>query len=121
MTAKTTGAKPATTRDILHETALKAPQSSGVYLWRNAEGTVIYVGKAKSLKSRLSSYFSGQQSVKTRLLISHANSIEYITTANEYDSITCTFTHHNENPLYIVVTGDGQDLGNGFTRSKRGF
>ena len=41
MTAKTT-------RDILHETALKAPQSSGVYLWRNAEGTVIYVGKAKS-------------------------------------------------------------------------
>ena len=65
MTAKTTGGKSATTpktrtvRDVLHETALKAPQSSGVYLWRNAEGTVIYVGKAKSLKSRLSSYFSG--------------------------------------------------------------
>ena len=44
-----------TTREILHETALKAPHSSGVYLWRNSEGTVIYVGKAKNLKNRLSS------------------------------------------------------------------
>ena len=34
--------------EILHETALKAPSSSGVYLWRNEKGTVIYVGKAKN-------------------------------------------------------------------------
>ncbi len=74
-------------REILHQTALKAPQSSGVYLWRNSEETVIYVGKAKNLKNRLSSYFSGQQSIKTRLLISHAVSIEYITTTNEYEAL----------------------------------
>ena len=52
-----------TTRDLLHETALKAPLSSGVYLWRNPENTVIYVGKAKNLKNRLSSYFSGRKDV----------------------------------------------------------
>ncbi|MFA6937533.1 MAG: excinuclease ABC subunit UvrC [Treponema sp.] len=73
-------------REVLHETALRAPSSSGVYMWRNAEGTVIYVGKAKSLKSRLSSYFSGQKDIKTNLLISHARSIEYITTGNEYEA-----------------------------------
>ncbi len=76
-----------TTREILHETALKAPLSSGVYLWRNAENTVIYVGKAKNLKNRLSSYFSGQKNIKTRLLIAHAKSIEYITTTNEYEAL----------------------------------
>ncbi|MBR5646391.1 MAG: excinuclease ABC subunit UvrC [Treponema sp.] len=76
-----------TTRDILHETALKAPLSSGVYLWKNTEGTVIYVGKAKNLKNRLTSYFSGKKDIKTRLLISHASSIEYITTTNEYEAL----------------------------------
>ncbi|WP_191016816.1 excinuclease ABC subunit UvrC [Treponema zioleckii] len=72
--------------ESLHETALKAPSTSGVYLWRDPEGTVIYVGKAKSLKNRLSSYFSGEKQIKTKLLISHAKSIEYITTANEYEA-----------------------------------
>lgn len=74
-------------REILHQTALKAPSSSGVYLWRNSEGTVIYVGKAKNLKNRLTSYFSGQKEIKTRLLIAHAVSIEYITTLNEYEAL----------------------------------
>ena len=76
-----------TTREILHETALKAPQSSGVYLWRNAENTVIYVGKAKNLKNRLCSYFSGQKNIKTKMLIAHAVLIEYITTTNEYEAL----------------------------------
>ncbi len=55
-------------------------------MWRNPQGTVIYVGKAKNLKNRLSSYFSGSKDIKTRLLISRAQSIEYITTANEYEA-----------------------------------
>ncbi|WP_318662430.1 excinuclease ABC subunit UvrC [Treponema sp.] len=70
----------------LHETALKAPSSSGVYMWRNPQGTVIYVGKAKNLKNRLSSYFAANKDIKTRLLVSNAQSIEYITTANEYEA-----------------------------------
>lgn len=73
-------------REILHQTALKAPASSGVYLWHNAEDKVIYVGKAKNLKNRLCSYFSGSKDIKTKLLISHARRIEYIRTNNEYEA-----------------------------------
>ena len=73
-------------RKILHETALKAPSSSGVYMWKNPQDVVIYVGKAKNLKNRLTSYFSSNKDIKTRLLVSHAKSIEYITTANEYEA-----------------------------------
>src|SRR5574344_290566 len=72
--------------EVLHQTALKAPSVSGVYLLRNPKNEVIYVGKAKNLKNRLSSYFSGNKDIKTRLLISNASSIEYITTANEYEA-----------------------------------
>lgn len=72
--------------ESLHQTALKAPSSSGVYLWRNDESTVIYVGKAKNLKNRLSSYFSGERNIKTEMLVSNAKSIEYITTSNEYEA-----------------------------------
>ncbi len=73
--------------EILHETALKAPKSSGVYIWFDTENTVLYVGKAKNLKNRLSSYFSGKKDIKTRTLIARSSSIEYITTANEYEAL----------------------------------
>ncbi len=82
----TDGKDKKSTREILHQTALKAPSQSGVYLWRNAENTVIYVGKAKNLKNRLSSYFAGNKDIKTRMLVSNAVSIEYITTKNEYEA-----------------------------------
>lgn len=76
-----------TTWENLHQTALKAPQSSGVYLWHNEQDVVIYVGKAKNLKNRLSSYFSGKRTLKTKLLVAHAKWIEYITTNNEYEAL----------------------------------
>ncbi len=95
--------------DVLHETALKAPLSSGVYLWRNEENTVIYVGKAKSLKNRLSSYFSGQKSIKTRMLVAHAASIEYITTANEYEALLLENNLIKKyNPRYNINLKDGK-------------
>ena len=98
-----------TTRDLLHETALKAPLSSGVYLWRNPENTVIYVGKAKNLKNRLSSYFSGRKDVKTRLLISHTASIEYITTTNEYEALLLENNLIKKyNPRYNINLKDGK-------------
>ncbi|NLC93439.1 MAG: excinuclease ABC subunit UvrC, partial [Treponema sp.] len=98
-----------TTREILHETALKAPLSSGVYLWRNAESTVIYVGKAKNLKNRLSSYFSGRKDIKTTLLISHASSIEYITTTNEYEALLLENNLIKKyNPRYNICLKDGK-------------
>jgi excinuclease ABC subunit C len=96
-------------REILHQTALTAPASSGVYLWRNPEGTVIYVGKAKNLKNRLSSYFSGEKDIKTRLLIAHAQSIEYITTANEYEAFLLENNLIKQySPRYNIALKDGK-------------
>ena len=96
-------------RKQLHETALKAPKSSGVYLWRNAESTIIYVGKAKNLKNRLSSYFAGNKDIKTRILISKARSIEYITTSNEYEALLLENTLIKQhNPRYNICLKDGK-------------
>ncbi len=95
--------------EFLHTTALKAPPSSGVYMWRNQEGTVIYVGKAKSLKSRLSSYFSGDQHIKTQLLISNAKTIEYITTSNEYEAFLLENNLIKKyTPKYNIALKDGK-------------
>ena len=96
-------------REILHQTALKAPSSSGVYMWRNPKGSVIYVGKAKNLKNRLSSYFAGNKDIKTRLLISHAQSIEYITTANEYEAFLLENNLIKKyTPKYNICLKDGK-------------
>jgi len=95
--------------ESLHQTALKAPCSSGVYLWRNIEKTVIYVGKAKNLKNRLSSYFSGEKEIKTQLLILNASSIEYITTSNEYEAFILENNLIKKySPKYNIMLKDGK-------------
>ncbi|HEY5266811.1 MAG TPA: excinuclease ABC subunit UvrC [Acidimicrobiales bacterium] len=65
------------------------PRQSGCYLFRNERGTVIYVGKAKVLVSRLSSYFqrSDRLSEKTQLLMSEATAVEWIVTPSELDAL----------------------------------
>ena len=74
-------------REALHQYALSAPKTSGVYLRRDEKDIVIYVGKAKSLKNRLSSYFASKRDIKTRILVSRARRIEYIQTDNEYEAL----------------------------------
>ena len=74
-------------REALHQYALSAPTTSGVYLWRDEKDIVSYVGKAKSLKNRLSSYFASKRDIKTRILVSRARRIEYIQTDNEYEAL----------------------------------
>ena len=68
----------------LHEKIRTLPTQPGVYLYKNAEGEVIYVGKAKSLRSRVRSYFleSSQANAKTGSLMREAVDIEYILVAN---------------------------------------
>ena len=68
--------KEKTTFEKLHEIALNAPKTSGTYIWKNSDGVVIYVGKAKSLKMRLTSYFREKEDVKSRLLVSHASMLD---------------------------------------------
>ena len=61
--------------------------SPGVYIMKNANGDVIYVGKAKNLKKRVSQYFSGKNAgVKTEHLVSKINDIETIISGNELEA-----------------------------------
>jgi len=64
------------------------PPLPGIYLFKDINGAVIYVGKAKSLKNRLSSYFQKNiESPKTASLIEHHKSVEYIVTASELEAL----------------------------------
>ncbi|CEM61585.1 excinuclease ABC subunit UvrC [Treponema phagedenis] len=97
------------TRKKLHEIALKAPKSSGVYLWADAGGVIIYVGKAKSLKNRLSSYFTSKKDIKTRILVSRAAGLEYIQTKNEYEALLLENTLIKKHkPRYNINLKDGK-------------
>jgi len=65
------------------------PDSPGVYLWRDAAGTVLYVGKAKRLRSRVRSYVATDHadSIKTRALMSQAADVETIVVPSEADAL----------------------------------
>ncbi len=64
------------------------PDSPGCYQYLNSEGVIIYVGKAKNLKRRVSSYFNKeQQSLKTRLLVSKICDIKYVVVNSETDAL----------------------------------
>jgi excinuclease ABC subunit C len=65
------------------------PTGPGCYLYKNAEGEVIYVGKAKNLRARVRSYFlaASQSNAKTGSLMREAVDIEYITVANEHEAL----------------------------------
>ena len=64
------------------------PTSPGCYLYKNEEGTIIYVGKAKNLKRRVSSYFQKRDhDPKTKALVRNIRSAEFIVTANEVEAL----------------------------------
>lgn len=64
------------------------PETPGVYQYLNAEGTIIYVGKAKNLKRRVYSYFSKEhQQAKTRILVSKIADIRYVVVNTEEDAL----------------------------------
>src|SRR2546423_8682276 len=65
------------------------PTSGGVYLYKNGEGEIIYVGKAKSLRSRVASYFhEGRwQDAKTDTLVREAVDVDYIVVDNDKEAL----------------------------------
>ena len=73
----------------LHQKIRTIPTQPGCYLYKNAEGEVIYVGKAKNLRSRVRSYFleASQANAKTGSLMREAVDVEYITVANEHEAL----------------------------------
>ena len=64
------------------------PNSPGIYQYFDETGTIIYVGKAKNLKKRVSSYFNkNQENGKTRVLVRKITDIQYIVVDTEYDAL----------------------------------
>ena len=64
------------------------PEQSGVYRYYDKAGTILYVGKAKNLKKRVSSYFQKEQlSPRTQLLVKHIADIQYTAVDTEYDAL----------------------------------
>jgi len=77
---KITGLQDFTSKDI--------PTNPGVYLYRDEAGEILYVGKAKSLRSRVKSYFANiDQPLKTRQLVSRIRSIDWIIVNNEVEAL----------------------------------
>jgi excinuclease ABC subunit C len=73
----------------LHQKIRTLPTQPGCYLYKNADGEVIYVGKAKNLRARVRSYFlaASQANAKTGSLMREAVDVEYITVANEHEAL----------------------------------
>ncbi|MCD1259770.1 excinuclease ABC subunit UvrC [Paenibacillus athensensis] len=63
------------------------PDKPGCYLMKNREGTIIYVGKAKVLKNRVRSYFTGSHDAKTQRLVSEIRDFEYIITSSNMEAL----------------------------------
>jgi excinuclease ABC subunit C len=85
------------------------PREPGVYLMKNDKDTVIYVGKAKVLRNRLSSYFNGDKDIKTFTLLKHVRTIDYIITANEYEALLLENNVIKERkPRYNINLKDGK-------------
>ncbi|MBR6709285.1 MAG: excinuclease ABC subunit UvrC [Clostridia bacterium] len=73
----------------LLEKANSLPRSPGVYLMKDKAGRVIYVGKSRSLKNRVSQYFQqSEKNVKTARMVSRVDSFEYILTDTEIEALT---------------------------------
>lgn len=76
------------TSEYLKGIVSNLPERPGIYQYLNAEGTIIYVGKAKNLKRRVYSYFSKEhQPGKTRVLVSKIADIRYIVVNSEEDAL----------------------------------
>ena len=73
----------------LEEKLKNLPDKTGVYLMKDAQGKIIYVGKAKSLRSRVSSYFRNQRhdSAKTRILVKKIADLEFLITDTEAEAL----------------------------------
>ena len=85
------------------------PETFGVYKWKDAAGKVIYVGKAKNLRNRLSYYFQPLPSLpaRTRNMVLSAKSLEWTVVDNELEALSLEYSWIKEfNPRFNVVFKD---------------
>jgi excinuclease ABC subunit C len=97
------------TFDELRDKALSLPLAPGVYIMMDKSGQVIYVGKAKKLKNRVSQYFqdSASHTVKTRTMVSKIDSFDVIIAASEFEALVleCSLIKRHM-PRYNILLKD---------------
>ena len=97
------------TFDELKEKALSLPYAPGVYIMRDKTDKVIYVGKAKKLKNRVSQYFqdTASHSPKTRIMVSHIHHFDVIVAASEFEALVleCSLIKRYS-PKYNILLKD---------------
>lgn len=91
------------------EQARELPHLPGVYLMRDASGTIIYVGKAKDLRKRVTSYFLSGRNAKTAALVRKIDMIDHIITGNDYEALVLENNLIKRyNPHYNISLKDGK-------------
>ena len=77
------------TIEELKKKALSLTLQPGVYLMKDKQGEIIYVGKAKALKNRVVSYFreNASHTEKVRQMVAHVNDFDYIVTGSEFEAL----------------------------------
>ena len=99
-------------KEVSHvkQIVLSLPESPGIYQYLNDKNEIIYVGKAKNLKRRVSSYFNKeQQSVKTRVLVKQIADIKYIVVESEQDALLLENSLIKKHqPRYNILLKDGK-------------
>ncbi len=87
----------------------RVPESPGVYLWKDAQGLLLYVGKSKRLRDRMRSYFGAPRSLsaKTRRLVSHIADFEIIVTQSELEALLLEMNLIKQHrPRYNILLKD---------------
>ncbi|MDL5041237.1 excinuclease ABC subunit UvrC [Heyndrickxia coagulans] len=83
------------------------PAQPGCYLMKDRQGTIIYVGKAKILKNRVRSYFSGSHDAKTQRLVSEIEDFEYIVTSSNIEALILEINLiKKHDPKYNIMLKD---------------
>ncbi len=93
----------------LREKSMKLPLTPGVYIMKNKDGKIIYIGKAKKLKNRVSQYFGSQNghSTKVRKMVENVDDFDYILTDSEFEALVleCSLIKQNM-PKYNILLKD---------------
>jgi len=93
----------------LRRKAMQLPLRPGVYLMKDENGHIIYIGKAKALKNRVSSYFGSQKnhSIKVLKMVEKVRDFDYIVTDSEYEALVleCSLIKQNA-PKYNILLKD---------------
>lgn len=95
--------------EIAKAKAHSLPLNPGVYMHKDENGTVIYVGKAKSLRKRVSQYFLPNRDRKTAALVEKIRDIDYIITGNDYEALILENNLIKKySPHYNILLKDGK-------------